>query len=143
MAGVFPTTQIVAPIASEVPSFFLIAISTLNSNKFFIAVLMLLMNLSGRYLDLDLLPVQKDFLQSKLVRRFVVFAVAFMATRDILTSLIITGIFIIFAFHLFNTRSPYCILPEWIKSYDVDQDGIITIDELNKLKEYSELQNYQ
>ena len=109
-------------------------LSSLGGNKFFTAFLMILMNLSGRYLDIEILPFQKEFLQSRMVRRIVIFAVAFMATRDIFSALIVASIFIIVVFHLCNTRSAYCILPKWYKELDIDGDGIVSFEELKQLK---------
>jgi hypothetical protein len=80
----------------------------LNSNKFVMAIMMVLMNVAGRYIDLDLHPDHRKFLaNSTFMKRLFVFAIAFMATRDFIAALIITAIFVIFVMHLFNPKSPY------------------------------------
>jgi hypothetical protein len=115
-------------------------LSSLGGNKFFVAFLMILMNLSGRYLDFEMLPFQKEFLQSSMIRRIVIFAVAFMATRDVFAALIVASLFIIIVFHLCNTRSPYCVLPEWYRRLDIDGDGVVSLEELKQLHKLSDYQ---
>ena len=70
-------------------------ISNINSSKFLAGISILLTNLGGKYLGLDLDKKGEKFFQQPLVRRLLVFFVAFLASKDIVTSLIITFLFII------------------------------------------------
>lgn len=70
-------------------------INILNNSKFLAGVAILLTNIGGRYLSLELSKKEDKFLQQPYVRRLIIFCVAFMATHDVLISLIITLIFII------------------------------------------------
>ena len=45
-----------------------------------------------------------------------------MGTRDIVTSLILTVVFILFADYLFNEHSTYCIIPEKYKELNITLD---------------------
>ena len=70
-------------------------INLLNNSKFLAGIAILLTNIGGRYLNLDLTKREEKFLQQPIVRRLLVFFVAFIATKDIVISIIITLLFII------------------------------------------------
>lgn len=106
-------------------------INILNNSKLFYGIMMMLMNITSRYIDIDL-ESHKVFFKSKFIRRLAIFTVAFIATKDIYISLIITGLFVIIVLHLFNIKSKYCILPQYIKNIDYNKDGVISIDEIKK-----------
>ena len=74
---------------------------------------MILLNLGSRFLVAELSESQEQLFNNVIIRRFIVFTVAFIATRDVITSLIITACFIIFVLNLFNTKSNYCVLPKY------------------------------
>ena len=59
---------------------------------------------------MELSEVQEEFLSRKLIRRILVFAIFFMATRDVLVSIILTGIFILFIGSLLNDNSKFCLI---------------------------------
>ena len=46
-----------------------------------------------------------------------------MGTRDIVTSLIMTIIFILFADYLFNEHSRYCVIPEKYKELNITPEA--------------------
>lgn len=103
---------------------------SLNSSKYLIAVAMLLLNVGGRYIEIDLANSQRRILSSKLLRRILIFTVAFMATRDIVTALVITSCFAIFVLHLFNDESDYCILPRSFRHLDRNNDNELSPEEI-------------
>lgn len=106
-------------------------INILNNSKLFYGIMMMLMNLTSRYIDIDL-ESHKIFFKSVIIRRLAIFTIAFIATRDIYISVIITILYIILVLHLFNIKSKYCILPQYIKNIDYNNDGVISIDEIKK-----------
>ena len=118
-------------------------IDSINNNKYFYGMLMLLLNMGARYIEVDLDESHKAFLSSKLIRRLIIFTIAFIATRDIIASLIITASFIIIVLNLFNTTSKYCILPKSLIKLDKNKDGIISPNEIknayNTLKKAGKL----
>ncbi len=100
-------------IAPNSPTGILDSINALSSSKYFIGLVMILMNIGGRYIELDIAQNHRKFLNSsKLFKRILIFTIAFMATRDIVVAFIITAAFIVFVMHLFNDESDYCILPK-------------------------------
>ena len=58
-------------------------IKNLNSSKYFAGLMILFLNLSSRYLALELSETQEQLLSNKLIRRFIIFTVVFVSTRDI------------------------------------------------------------
>lgn len=88
----------------------MITIDSINNNKYFYAIMMLLMNMGARYIEIDLDNNHKNFLSSKVIRRLLIFTVSFIATRDIIASLIITSAFVIIVLNLFGSNSKYFLL---------------------------------
>ena len=101
-----------------------------NKNTYVYAVLMILLNVGSKYIEIDLDETHKNFLSSTFVRRLMIFTVAFIATKDIMTSFIITAVFIIFVLNLFNRKSKYCILSPSFKKIDSNKDGKISPEEI-------------
>lgn len=85
-------------------------LSDLNTNKYFAGIMMIILNLGSRFLVMELSDTQEQLLSNKIIRRFVVFTVVFVATRDIYVSLIVTAIFIILVSGLFNENSRFCLV---------------------------------
>ena len=107
-------------------------IYTLNNNKYFYAVMMLMLNVGAKYIEMDLLKSHKQFLSSRIIRRFMIFTVAFIATKDIIASLIITASFVIIVLNLFNSNSKYCVLPSSVREFDLNNDGNLSPLEIKK-----------
>lgn len=105
----------------------------LERNNYFIGIMMILLNIGSKYFIQEF-GSSVDFLfNTKIIRRLLLFTVFFVATRDIKTSLILTAIFIILAFELFNEKSDMCILPQRIiHLIDQNNDGKISKDELDR-----------
>ena len=85
-------------------------INTLNNSKYFAGIAMLILNIGTKYISIELSDSQEELLKHMLVRRLGLFTIFWIGTKDILISLILTAVFIIFVSHLFNENSPYCIL---------------------------------
>ena len=108
--------------------------NTLNTSNFFIGIMMILLNIGSKYIEVDL-QNHKQILNTKIMRRLVIFTIVFIATKDILTSLIVTAVFIILVLNLFNTESKYCILPKSVRDIDLNNDNEISDDEIIKAYE--------
>lgn len=100
----------------------------LNDSKFFAGLVILTMNIGSKYITVDLSKTQENYIKYSLGRQILIFAIIWMGTRDIVTSLIMTIIFILFADYLFNEHSRYCIIPEQYKELTIDAEG-----EINKV----------
>ena len=97
---------------------------------------MLVLNIGSKYIDVSLTSSQQAYLRGSLARQLLVFAVAFAATKDIVTSLVLTGVFHMLSYYLLNEESSLCIIPEnWkqLQEYiDEDNDSIITDNEIKE-----------
>ena len=110
-------------------------VNSFNNNKYIYAVMMILLNIGARYIEMDLEDGHRKFLSSTALRRIMIFTVAFVATRDVVASLIITSSFVIIVLNLFNTNSKYCILPQSFYELDANKDGIVSPQEIKKAYE--------
>jgi hypothetical protein len=68
----------------------------LNENKYFIGLMMIMVNIGSRFIIEELNDNQRKFINNPYFRRIVIFSVIFMATRDILISFIITGFIVLY-----------------------------------------------
>lgn len=104
-------------------------LNSLNNSKFFAGLVMLMMNVGARYYTITLSKTQEDFIRYNLAREFIIFAMAWVATRDIITSIMITASFVILADYFFNEQSCMCVIP---KSYIQKQQLIKSRTETEK-----------
>lgn len=72
-------------------------LEVLNDNKFFLGIMMILLNIGSRHLVDEFSTDPKAYDQNIILRRLAVFAVCFVGTRDLVTSLLLTAGFIIIA----------------------------------------------
>tara|TARA_B100001093_G_scaffold76538_1_gene67385 strand:- start:940 stop:1401 length:462 start_codon:yes stop_codon:yes gene_type:complete len=112
------------------------SVSSLNNNKFFAGLIMLILNLGSKFITVKFSPSQEAYLRNSVGRQLLIFAIAWIGTKDIYHSLAITAIFVILADYLFNEDSDWCVLSDNFKSLkkeiDLNSDGIISDEELNK-----------
>jgi hypothetical protein len=80
-----------------------------NTNPYFIGLMMLILNLGGRFISLEVTKKQEQFLQQPWVRRVLIFTVLFVATRSIWVALWSTVAVVLFLGYLFNENSALCI----------------------------------
>ena len=110
-------------------------LQNLSNNKYFIGLAMIFLNLGSRYVEVNLSSGQEMFVKS-IAREVLIFTMAFIGTRDIVASLILTGSFIILANYVFNEDSNFCMLPEKYKNIekvlDRDGDNQISQEEINR-----------
>ena len=85
----------------------------LNTNPYLIGMLMLLLNLGGRYLTLELTKKQEAFLQAPWTRVAIFFTVIFIATRNLVAAFWVTLAFFFIIWIVANENSPFCMIPNW------------------------------
>ena len=111
----------------------------LNNSKFFSGVVMIMLNIGSKYITIELSKSQEAYLRNSLGRQLLIFAIAWMGSKDILIALALTAIFNVLANHLFNEQSKFCIIPSRYRNYedvlDLDGDGKVTEKEIKKAKE--------
>jgi hypothetical protein len=72
-------------------------LKALNNNKFFIGIMMIVLNIGSRHLVDEFSGDEKEYKRNILLRRVAIFAVCFIATRDIVHSTLLTAGYIIIA----------------------------------------------
>jgi len=107
----------------------------LNNSKFFAGVVMIMLNIGSKFISVQFSKSTEEYLKFSLSKQLLVFAMAWMGTRDIYTALALTAIFVILSDHLFNEDSNFCIVPHehriLNKAMDTNNDGTISEAELN------------
>jgi hypothetical protein len=105
------------------------ALLSLNNSKFFGGIIMLVLNIFSKYVTVKLSKTQEQFLQNTIARQLLIFAMAWMGTRDIYIAITLTAAFFILTQYLFNEESSFCIIPKHLR---VINDLIDTNDD-NKI----------
>ena len=105
-------------------------ITALNANPYLIGIMMLFLNLGGRFLSLELTKKQEEFLQTPWLRPFIFFTVLFIATRNLVVAFWTTLLFFFVIWVIANENSPFCIVPTWCKDHNSNE----SINYLNNVK---------
>lgn len=103
--------------------------NSLNNNKIFAGVIILIMNICSRYATLELSKSQEYYVKYIFGKQLLLFAIIWIGTRDIMISIILTILFLILADYLLNDQSKYCIIPSNCKVEDFS--GNITQKDIN------------
>jgi hypothetical protein len=75
--------------------YFQIKCDELAENKLFIGFVMVMVNIGARFIIEELSDTQLEIIKGDIFRKIVIFCSVFMATRDTITSLIITVVVVI------------------------------------------------
>jgi len=123
-------------------------IMSLNNSKYFAGIVMILLNVGSKFVPISFSKSLEEYLKNGLSKQMLVFAMAWMGTRDIYTALGLTILFTIFSEYIFNEESRLCIIPDKYKmmnketfsNSDVplsDADitsAIVTLEKARKIK---------
>jgi hypothetical protein len=107
----------------------------LNNSKFFAGIVMILLNVGSKFIQIQFSRSTEEYMKWSVSKQLLVFAMAWMGTRDIYTALGLTAIFTILSEYLFNEESTLCIVPPKYrildKIVDTNEDGVVTEPELS------------
>jgi hypothetical protein len=107
----------------------------LNNSKFFAGVVMILLNVGSKFISIQFSKSAEEYMKFSLSKQLLVFAMAWMGTRDIYAALGLTAVFTILSDHLFNEDSALCVVPQKYrileKLVDTDDDNVVSEAELN------------
>lgn len=92
-------------------------ILSLNQSKIFAGLIIIVLNISSKFVTFKLSKSMESYLKFTFSRNILIFAMAWMGTRDIYIALFMTLMFIICINYLFNEDSPYSLLPETFTDY--------------------------
>ena len=109
-------------------------VKALNNSKLFAGIIMLLMNIGSRYIQVKLSKSQEAFMRNYVVREVLIFAVCWMANRDLYMSIMLTAAFFVLSEYMFNEDSAYCVLPKKYRQLhmvlDTNKDGEVSEKEI-------------
>ena len=112
------------------------SVRSMNNSKIFAGLMIILMNVASKFVNFRLSKTMESYLKHTFSRDRLVFAAAWMGTRDIYTALIITIVFMICVNYLLNENSRFCCLSEQFTTYHaelVKQD--VSDDDVKKARE--------
>lgn len=92
----------------------------LNTNPYFIGLMMLLLNLGGRFIGMEISKEQEKIFQQPWVRRALIFTVLFVATRNVVVAAIMTIFVLLLISFLFNENSDLYLWGSVKKSNDAE-----------------------
>jgi hypothetical protein len=103
---------------------------TLNNSKFFAGVIMILLNVGSKFITIQFSRSTEEYMKYTVTKQLLVFAMAWMGTRDIYAALGLTAVFTILSDYLFNEESSLCVVPQEYrvldKLLDTNDDGIVS-----------------
>ena len=107
----------------------------LNNSKFFAGVVMILLNVGSKFITIQFSKSTEEYLKYSVTKQVLIFAMAWMGTRDIYAALGLTAVFTILSDYLFNEESSLCVVPHKYrvlnKLLDTNNDGEVTETELS------------
>jgi len=107
----------------------------LNNSKFFAGVIMILLNVGSKFITIQFSKSTEEYMKWSVSKQLLVFAMAWMGTRDIYTALGLTAVFTILSEYLFNEEHPLCVVPHRYrvlhKLIDTNEDGVVNEAELS------------
>ena len=109
-------------------------IGILNSSKYFVGIVLLVMNIGSRYVTIKLSKTHEQLVKNLITKDLLIFSILFISLRDVLLALAFTAIFKILSDYVFNENSRFCMVPkQYQKIYDAideNKDGKISEKEI-------------
>ena len=100
-----------------------------NESKLVMGIVMIFLNVASKYVELGFSKTQEHALRNGLGREILIFAIAFTATKDLVTAILITAAFQILSNVLFHEDSRFCLMSEKIKKISklIDKNKYLVI----------------
>ena len=122
-------------------SYFNNHIQALNSSKLFAGLMIIILNIASKFVNIKVGKTLEAYLKYTFSRQILVFAIAWMGTRDIYIAFLVTVCFVIITDYLLHEDSPYFILTPEVRDYHLskmENMENITDDEIKKAKDILE-----
>jgi hypothetical protein len=110
--GIKPKQDIGTKTLRDMLSYINENILAMNQSKLFAGLVIIILNISSKFVNIKLSKSMEGYLKYTFSRDILVFAMAWMGTRDIYTALFIAIVFSICSNFLFNEQSGFCCLSE-------------------------------
>ena len=114
-------------------------VQNLNQSKLFAAMMIIIVNIASRFVTFKFSKSMEGYLRYTFSKQAIVFAAAWMGTRDLYIAIGITVVFAFAVDHLCNEESAFCCLPESFREYhgnmfETNNNGKISDDEIAKAR---------
>jgi len=115
-------------------------VDVLNNSKIFAGLMIITLNIASKFVNIKLSKTMESYLKHTFSKQILVFAIAWMGTREIYVALFITLLFTILFEFLLHEDSAFCCLPEQFKDYHISllENTEVTDEDINKAKEVLE-----
>ena len=94
-------------------------VKTINDSKLFAGLMIITLNIASKFVTMKFSKTMEAYLKFTFSRDVLIFAIAWMGTRDIYIATIVTIVFIICMDFLFHEESPFCCFSEQFKDYHI------------------------
>jgi hypothetical protein len=115
-------------------------VQVVNNSKIFAGLMIITLNIVSKFVNIKLSRTMEAYLKFSFSRSILVFAIAWMGTRDIYIALFITAVFIVVTEYLLHEDSSFFVLSEDFRDYHLNMldQGQVTMEEVNRAKEVLE-----
>jgi len=119
-------------------------IQAINNSKIFAGLMIITLNIVSKFVNIKLSKTMESYLKFTFSRQILVFAIAWMGTRDIYIALFITIVFVIVTEFLFHEESMFFVFPEEFRDRHIEMlenegnDKEITDEDVRKATEVLE-----
>ena len=96
-------------------------VTMLNGSKIFAGIMIIVLQISSRFVTIRLSKTMESYLKYTFSRQILIFAIAWMGTRDIYIALAISILFTLIMDVACNEDSNYCMLPDKFKNYHIQK----------------------
>jgi hypothetical protein len=101
-------------------------IKAINDSKLFAGLIVIILNVSSKFTTVPISKTMESYLKNTFSRHILVFAIAWMGTRDVFIALTVTIAFIIVMNVLLDENSPFCCFTEEFMNHHmalIDEGG--------------------
>jgi len=115
-------------------------IQNINNSKIFAGLMIIILNITSKFVNFRFSKSVERYLKYTFSKQILVFAIAWMGTRDIYIALLVTVGFILCFDYLFNEDSMFCCLPNSIieNLKELDDDDVVPEEDAKKAQEIIE-----
>ena len=112
-------------------------ITNINTSKVFAGLVIITLNIASRFVTIKLSKSMESYLKFTFSKQILIFAIAWMGTRDIYIALFITTLFIICMDYLFNEDSWFCCLPKSFMDHHINllDNDKVSNEDIQKAKD--------
>ena len=87
-------------------------LASINESKVVAGIAIVSLNLLTKHVEMGIRDSQAMAIRLGAMREMLIFAMVFVATRDVVISVIVAATFTLFTAYLFNEESSLCIVPD-------------------------------